>query len=223
MMRNLETMLAQADAVDMREGALAYFRYQEVMHDIASLYDYPLDRVVAVFCALSPNSDYKGNLRSTVSVLRGLREGVPPSDIVVSTYNHCKYRAIEYAKGQPFLDRVKGPKITNFYHNILNPHDNRWVTIDGHMSAIWQGKDLTMKEAIIGRRTYNEIAHAVKALAFRQCLLPNQLQAILWFTRKRTARIKYDAQGQLFAASEDLWGTIHLANEIKPYQIRAGV
>ena len=222
MLRNLEEMFERADKIDINEGARAYFRYHEVMHDIASLYDYPIDCVVAVFCALSPNSDYKGNLRSAVSVLRGLKDGEDPRDIIVSTYNHCKYRAIEYARGQPFLDLVKGPKITNFYHNILNPMDNRWVTIDGHMSAIWQGKDLTMKEAIIRRKTYNEIAHAVKALAFRHCLLPHQLQAILWFTRKRTARIKYDAQGQLFAAPEDLWGTIQSASDIKPYRIRAG-
>jgi hypothetical protein len=221
MISNLAAMFDKADSIDIHEGMVAYQRYHDVMADIADTYRYSLERVVAVFVALSPNSDYKGNLRSTVSVLHGLNLGIEHHNIVVSTYNHCKLRAINYATDKHlFLGQVKGPKITNFYHNILNPSDTRWVTIDGHMSAIWQGRDLTMKEAIIRRSMYNRIAHDVKTFAFKNFILPNQMQAILWFTRKRTAKVRYNPQGSLFAEHGDLWGTIQKARDIVPYRFR---
>lgn len=221
--QRLEAMWARADRVDIDEGRLAYFRYHQVMRGIADLYDADLPRVVAAFCSLSPNSDYLGNLRSTVSVLEGMRRGIPDDEIIVATYNHCKTRAIAYLRGERmFLGETKGLKITNFYHNVLSPHDNKWVTIDGHMVAIARGQNLTMKEAILkGSREYREIAHHVKAMAFDTFLLPHQLQAVLWFARKRIFNVKYDPQGSLFHGSTDQWRTLVDVAELKPYPIRS--
>lgn len=215
-------MFELADRYDVAEGKMAYIRYNTVMQSIADRYHCSLAQTIAVFVSLSPNSDYFGNLRSTVSVLDGLHRGTPYEQIIVSTYNHCKLRAIDYATGRRnFLEETKGPKITNFYHNVLNPLDTRWVTIDGHMSAIWFGANMTMREALVTSREYREIAAATKALAFEHFLIPNQLQAILWFTRKRTANVRYQSQGGLFDhANEDLWRTLVDIDIIKPYPIK---
>lgn len=212
-------MLRLADDIDRNEGLLAYARYNELLRAVATKYGFSIEAVIAVFVSLSPNSDYNGNLRSMVSVLEGLNNGLDATDITVSTYGHCKIRAIEYATGRRnFLAETKGPKITNFYHNCLDPLDTRWVTIDGHMSAIWQGKAMTMREGLIPLRTYREIAAAVKAIAFYHHLIPNQLQAILWFTRKRLFRVKFDPQGDLIDhANGDVWKTLKNVDSIKPY------
>lgn len=74
MIENLEKMFRQADAIDRAEGLLAYQRYYEVMKSIAEKYNFPVDRVIAVFVSTSPNNDYFGNLRSTVSVLDGINK-----------------------------------------------------------------------------------------------------------------------------------------------------
>lgn len=215
----LEAMFQCADPIDMDEGMVAYERYHVMMKTIGDKYGYSVPRVTAVFCALSPNSDYMGNLRSTVTVLEGLNRKLPAESIVVSTYNHCKLRAIKYATGhQTFLETVKGPKIRNFYHNITNPRDTRWVTIDGHMSAIWQNDlKMTMREALIPMRIYREIKDATIKLAFRHFLIPNQLQAILWFTRKRLARSVFLPQLELFGDRTDIWQTIKDVQSIRPY------
>jgi hypothetical protein len=217
--KQLEAMWAKADRVDIDEGRLAYFRYHDVMCSIAAAYNVDLPLVIAAFCSLSPNSDYVGNLRSTISVLEGMRAGVPDECITVATYNHCKTRALSYLRGQRlFLGETKGLKITNFYHNVLSPEDSRWVTIDGHMVAIARGQNLTMKEAILkGSREYREIAHHVKAMAFALYMLPHQLQATLWFARKRIFNIKYDPQGSLFHGSTDQWRTLIDVSQLKPY------
>lgn len=218
---NLNKMLKLSDAIDRREGMLAYMRYNDVMQAIADRYGFGLSETVAAFVSLSPNSDYFGNLRSTISVLAGLRDGVLRELINVSTYKHCRDRAISYATGElQFLSNTKGPKITNFYHNVISPLDNRFVTIDGHMVAIWRDQNITMKEALVKPREYVEIASEVKRFAFDQYMLPNQLQAVLWFTRKRVTNTKYDPQGSLFRSADDLWNTSVDVNDIKPYQIR---
>ncbi len=219
MIANLEKMFKQADAIDMEEGLLAYQRYHMVMAEMSMAYSIELEKVIAVFVSLSPNNDYVGNLRSTVSVLAGISAGVPEEQVTISTYKHCRKRAFQYARGERnFLKETKGQKIINFFHNVLDPSDNRYVTIDGHMSAIWQNKNLTMKEAIVRhKREYNEISDAVKKLAFREMMLPNQLQAILWFTRKRVRNIKSENQFDLLLPKGDLWRTIRNLKELRPY------
>ena len=146
---------------------------------------------------------------------------VPCELINVSTYKHCRDRAYAYATGQRvFLKETKGPKIMNFYRNLLDPDDSRFVTIDGHMVAAWRGEELTMKEALVSASGYRTIAGDVKRLAFENYMLPNQLQAVLWFTRKRLFNVKYDPQGSLFESRDDRWKTLVDVANIKSYNLR---
>jgi hypothetical protein len=217
-------MYERADDTDMAEGMLAYERYHMVMRRLVIRFEgmCSLAEVCAVFCSLSPNSDYYGNLRSTVSVLQGLAEQRDDTEIVVSTYSHCKARALAYARGvRSFEAETKGLKILNFYHNILTPHSSRWVTIDGHMAAIYRDTPkATMKESLIKPSEYLRIAQDVKAFAFQNFMLPQQMQAILWFTRKRSLNIAYDPQLDLFADPGDAWQTFRDVSQIKSYTKR---
>lgn len=215
----MSRMFAKADPTDLNEGMIAYERYHIVMRRLSEKYGFTMGQVCAVFCSLSPNSDYAGNLRSTVSVLQGINERRPDADIVVSTYRHCMLRAISYARGhRSFIAETKGPKIINFYHNILTPHSQRWVTIDGHMVAIWRNTPkATMRQSLCSKREYEEIAQDCKGLAFRNFMLPQQMQAILWFARKRSLNVKYDPQHDLFADQGDAWKTARNVDDIRPY------
>lgn len=225
--RHLIAMFERADKVDMREGLLAYGRYNTVMRLLAERWEFPIDRVAAVFCALSPNNDYDNNLRSLVSVLYGMRMGWEVDEVEVSTYRHCLKRAWMYAQGTPFLDDAKGLKIRNFYLNVLYPTDNRYVTIDGHMVAIWRNKNLTMKEAICRTKTeYNDIADACKQIAFELFIHPNQFQATCWFARKRLFNIKQGNASQydlLIPGNTDMWRTLRDIETIQPFPRRVRV
>lgn len=193
--QNLVWLYDQSDRYDRAEGKQAYFRYHLLMQRFADHYGFPLDRTVAAFAALSPNSDYYGNLRSLASLLGGINEGRPVKHITVSTYKHAAERAYRFATGKSiFLDVTKGLKTRAFYRNILEPWDEIDVTIDGHMIAAFRGENLTMKEAKVTTRLYKSISHHIQLLARNHGLLPNQMQAILWFTRKRILNIKHDGQ-----------------------------
>jgi hypothetical protein len=222
---NLEHMFLRADGYDMREGLLAYQRYHDVMANLSTKYEVKLPAVIAAFCALSPNNDYEGNLRSVVTLLHGWRHDWKLDEVQVSTYRHCLYRAWSYVAGdRSFLDDAKGLKIRNFYHNILAPEDNRFVTIDGHMVAIYRGLNLTMKDAICkGVREYGEIALACKAIAFKHFIRPNQFQAVCWFVRKRIYHIKVGSAAQydlLCPDDQDMWETFRDIEHVKPFPKR---
>ena len=209
----LWAMLGKATAHDRKEGLAAYGRYHQIMVGLSQRFLVPLDRVVAAFVSLSPNSDYIGNLRSTVSVLAAVHYGHPIDRVQVSTYRHCLERAWAYANGEArFLDNTKGPKITAFYHNILDPLDRRFVTIDGHMVAIWRNQELTMREAIPKAREYRTISEAVKRIAQHHSMVPCDVQAIMWHARKRQFNIKHTAQLNMWPTDDP--------NMLEPYPMR---
>lgn len=205
---NLLEMYERADRHDRQEGREAYDRYQVMLADIAAHFDLQFERVVAAFVALAPNSDYVGNVRSLLTLLHGMAAGISKEGITTATYKHCRDRAHSYLTGETdFLDTAKGLKTRSFYFNITQPNNPDYVTIDGHMSAVWQGKMLTMKEAIVKPREYREIAADMFRLAKLLDRAPCAVQAAIWFARKRTLNIKYSAQPGLFHGADDLWGT----------------
>jgi hypothetical protein len=219
-MANLQRMLDLADDHDRAEGRMAYVRYHQVMRLFAEEYGFDLDRTTAAFVALSPNNDYFGNLRSLASLLHGINQGWNLRDITISTYNHCRDRAFNYATGiEEFLTPGRGRKITAFYHNIVNPFGDEHVTVDGHMVCCYHGFDKPMKDAKVrGAKHYAEIQDAVKAVSQIAGMLPHEAQATMWFTRKRLAGIKYKAQLELFALADDKWNTLVHPKDAPPYK-----
>lgn len=218
--RNLVAMYNQADETDRREGLLAYERYNIVLKGIARAYNFEFENTVAAFVQLSPNNDYYGNLRSLVSVMRGIREGVPLDRITVSTYKTARDRAYRHlAHDAEFPGESRGPKIIAFYHNIVDPKDPQYVTIDGHMVACWAGLNrATMKESLVSAADYRVIESDLKELAAALGLVPCQLQATLWFARKRVLQIRYNGQFKLFDQDwTDQWGTVVLPENIIPF------
>lgn len=211
---NLEKVFDQTDKFDFEAGLSSYFKYNRLMRLLAEKYKTNIPRVTAVFVSTSPNNDYKNNLRSTVSILDGWKRGIPDKKIRISTYNHCRDRALTFLRGEDFLSVTKGLKIRNFYQNICDPTDLVPVTVDGHMVGAWCGKRMVMKEALLNRREYEIISEAVRRLSEVKNLIPCQLQAILWFTWKRINKVVYSDNLDLFG---DHWGLDVDPRDIRPF------
>jgi hypothetical protein len=215
--KNILRVLDAADPIDVNEGRIAYFRYNELLKRFADRYSLPFPIVCAAFAALSPNNDYLGNLRSLKTVIEGFQSGRDRSRITVSTYGHCRDRALKYLDGSAdFLGTVKGKKIKNFYQNILNPIDPVPVTIDGHAVNLWLGKIQSVKDA--RGFHYETVANDFRRAAIAENLIPNQVQAITWFAWKRINRILFKPQLKLFGDPSDRWETIVDLDEIKTFQ-----
>jgi hypothetical protein len=221
---NLRKALALADAIDWREGRLAYFRYRRLMKNLALNYGVTLEQATAGFVSLSPNNDYLGNLRSLVTVLKGIKENAYLPRVPVSTYNACKNRAVKFITGKVdfvshYSKRRTGKKILSFYRNIINPLDPEPVTIDGHAYSIWIGQRMTMKAAVRQVYSYDEVADGYRTVAAENGILPNQLQGVLWFTWKRIHNVIFNPQLKLLTRS-DQWGLLLRPEHIKPFPFR---
>lgn len=214
---NLKRLFEQADPMDRHDGMLAYQRYHDMMKELSDYYSVPIERVTAAFVALSPNSDYLGNLRSLVTMLWAQTQGRDPREAVVSTYKHCRERAALYLAGIDFLSDAKGPKTRAFYRNILSPQLAGPVTIDGHMYWAWLGENGTMKEAKVSGRIYYEISYDIRSLAWDYEIRPHEVQAILWYARKRILSIKYSPQLSLFEEDVGYQQATFSLDRLKPY------
>ena len=215
----LRVNLSRADDIDRKEGKLAYIRYKTVCARLSSAYGYTLPETVAVVAALSPNCDYYKNLRSAMSLLSGHRAGRPVERIRVASYNHCRNRAYEYLNGVSFLETVRGLKIRSFYLNICDPLDPLPVTIDGHARNAHRNDRRPMKDSLIKPKDYLIIADDFRTAADRLGILPNQLQATVWFCWKRTNRILYEPpQNHLFInRAGDYWKTLSIVRDLTEY------
>ena len=219
MMENLVSLWDSAHPHDIEEGCKAYERYNKTLHRFAEWYGFGIVPTVEAFAALSPNNDYHGNLRSLASVLQFV--AAPHiSGYKVSTYRACAERAITYLTGEvSFLDTVIGPKIRAFRHNLLYPDTSKEVTVDGHMLHAWLGTSGTMKDAAseMSLKRYRLIAADIQRMARAHKLLPHQVQAALWITRKRQGAIKLDKQQSLFHAQTDLGKADVYPKDYPPY------
>lgn len=205
---NILAVLAAADAIDLAEGKRAYGNYHALLKRLAEHYHIPFKTVVAVFAATSPNNDYFKNLRSTASLCSGYKAGLALEHITVSTYRACAVRAWRCLRGENFLDFTEGLKTRSFYHNILEPKNPDYVTVDGHMLSIWYGQRMTMQKATRFHKYYEAISNSVKDVAQEAGLVPNQVQAICWFTWKRIHKpVRGDGQLSLLN-TDDHWRTV---------------
>lgn len=217
--RNIRKAWSCVSEGDLEMGLRAYPAYRETLRGMADFYGTPFVATVEAFVALSPNNDYHGNLRSLASLLRAWHEG-RGSDWIISTYNGCGTRAWSYLTGEvSFLDTVKGRKITAFRHNILYPETSRLVTVDGHMVAIGHGKKLNMKQANFALRegnTYDDVQATILGLRRKAKLPIPAIQATLWTWRKRTQRIRFDGQIDMFTGTTN-WDGVIPPDKILPY------
>ena len=186
--------------MDKEYGELAYSTYHtEVVYGF-----WPLPKQVscAVFALTSPNNDYAGNLKSAELVIRAFAQQKPVAHIAnATTYRACMERAYRVLGGAEPRS-VFGPtaqKTWNFYNNVLNPSSPDFVTIDGHMYNLWRGERSTLKDVAqkLRPRLYEEIADDFKELAWHKRLLPNQVQATLWWTWKRVNNVRFKHQMEL--------------------------
>jgi hypothetical protein len=83
------------------------------------------------------------------------------------------------------------------------------------MYDIYVGKRIVMKGVALLKFPYHEVEQTFKQIARKHHMIPNQLQAILWFTWKRIHNVKYNAQTSFLR--KDHWGIEMHPSEIIPY------
>jgi hypothetical protein len=198
---NVLSVYARADLKDITDGIDAYVKYNETMHRIARKYvgdDEPMvEKVCAVFAALSPNATYASNLSSTEAVLKAWANNKPIESVKVSTYGKNKLKAwniLNYVQAYTSNgDWTTGKKTYAFYRNIYGPGDpSAPVVVDGHMYSVWMLERFGMSEAQVGNgRRYDRISDDIKTAARIAGVTGSEMQAVCYLEADKPDQLRY--------------------------------
>lgn len=187
--RNILKVYRRATADDTVSGVEWYDRAKRMAEWIATDVGLPVNTVIGVMAALSPNNRWERNCKDTDTMCRAYVAGDDLSDFKVSCYNKMKEKAWsilddDLRADDAILTRLNGQKIRSFYSNIRGLDE---VTIDGHALNIALGvrQGLTTDKTNMGKKQYKELQLAYVKAAKRVKVKPHVLQAITWTTWKR--------------------------------------
>lgn len=217
--RNLERAWDNVTPDDVRIGAVAYTNYHMALRHFARFYGTGFVQTVEAFVILSPSNDLRGNLRSLASCLFYLAMNRTSPAPVLTTFRKFGDRALSYLDGSAsFLDITTGKKIIAFRHNILYPTTSQMVTVDGHMAAICAGRDLTMKQGlfVVKEHGYETLESLIRGLSRSIGMQPCDVQAILWYARRREIGMQGAVQDDMFLES-GRWDVPLSALDFPPY------
>lgn len=191
--RNILKVYRRATTDDIANGLEWYDRAKRMADVIAKKTSLPVNTVIGVMAALSPNNRWERNVKDTETMCVAWIQGDDMSDFKVSCYNKMKEKGWSILSDglvtdTDILTRLNGQKIRSFYSNIRGLNE---VTIDGHALNIARGyrEGLTTDKTNMGKRVYMELQEAYVRAAKRVNVMPHELQAITWTTWKREHNI----------------------------------
>lgn len=192
---NLHMLLRKSDLIDRQNGINYYPDLSLRIGSVAAGHQY--SKAIGVFAALSPNNSEGGNLGDVERMFayHGKWKGENWSELKVHTYGANKSKAIRIIEGEDPDLVLTGPKTNSFYHNLLDPYDAKYVTVDGHIVGAWQGKRLPMDQSGINQAQYDLISWGLREVAGAGSVI--ELQATLWLTWRRINWVFYNPQYKL--------------------------
>lgn len=206
--RNITRYFRSIDAATIAEGRNWYPKARQLAEELAGDYE-PLryfedgadpwspgsvERAAAVIAVLSPQLNWGRNVRLAHRAYEAWHYGGQGAVAdVVAGWPGLKtnaMKAFRILRGIEDVDAiVKGPKVRQFWHTIVNPEDPRAVVVDRHAFAVAAGRVLNDEELgkMTGRAgTYDAVSqmyrNASKILSreLGSVITPAETQAITW-------------------------------------------
>lgn len=173
--KNILDILALATDEEIKQGQNWYSNAQSFANEQAGIYGVSLEIVAGIISALSPASDWERNKIEAIEVLKG------NSSFKYATYGMNVKKAFVIREAGLHVDIASffpSNKTYNFYHNIVNPSDKRFVTVDRHALSIANGS--VREDKTITNIEYKELAIYYTKAAKIAGFLPCVIQAITW-------------------------------------------
>lgn len=200
---NLIYFFLSATEAERQEGIKWYASTFFETVELAKLYHLPVDQVIDVIAALSPQLRWSENIYSAEVVIRYFLAGsfVPsyteylsgakkllelsqginlPIDANVTGIN--KLKALWLLQGQKWA--LHGPKVEAFADNIHRFEDSNRVTVDSHAISAWFG--CVVPQSVTVTPSFMAIIEAdYRKLAALFGVSPLEGQAIVWIVKRR--------------------------------------
>ena len=181
-------------------GKMAYVNYHNSLAILADEHKMEFSLVVAAFATLSPSVNIDHNFEVCKNLVVFVKNGgTKPQlkQVKYKGYHTMLQKAYDYLTSWSDFEGSLGKKtqkIRHFYHNILEPENCEYVTIDRHAIAIYMGREVTEQERakiFNSPKQYRLIADAYKNTAKKLNILPCELQAIVWYVWRDRNKQEY--------------------------------
>ncbi len=195
-MNNFEKVYLQSTEIEKNMGLHWYSDQHNYLKDMSAHFDIPLDIVCGITAVLSPLISWQKNLTLSYHIFKF--KGKLPVNLKTSCFSLNLKKAIKIYKSKKVFPALHGPKVTQFYLNLLNPFDDNSITIDTFMIACYY--DISNRNDIRKYSTEKEIEFLkskIKKLSEKYDLLPLQFQAIVWLTYHRIVKAMGSYNSQL--------------------------
>jgi hypothetical protein len=168
------------------EGKDWYWEAHKICQDIADEYNKPIEEVVGVCAALSPQKSWDENVKLVKNYMYDALSFKGHTGVMISKAHLIAMYTYFYKDRKAYIERIlSGDKIVNFFNNILNPYDRSYVCIDRHhIQLATQDYKLTR----ITPKQYEFIKQETINFANEVNLIPCELQAILWTHFRKTKK-----------------------------------
>lgn len=194
---NILTVFQLATPEEIEHGVTWYASAHCQCLDISENLDLPLNVVVGVVAALSPNNKWERNVENARDLCTAYINGDSMESVKVSTYGKMKEKAWSILESNPTYDEtvtiLNGQKIVCFYQNIMGENT---CTVDGHAYNIYHASRQSLTGSIsIGKIEYHLIQDAYRkagqsVLVHGRELTAYEMQAVTWVAWRRIHNIK---------------------------------
>ena len=194
---NILTVFQLATPEEIEHGVTWYASAHCQCLDISENLDLPLNVVVGVVAALSPNKKWERNVDNARDLCTAYINGDSMESVKVSTYGKMKEKAWSILESRPTYDEtitiLNGQKIVCFYQNIMGENT---CTVDGHAYNIYHASRQSLTGSIsIGKIEYHLIQDAYRkagesVLVHGRELKAYEMQAVTWVAWRRIHNIK---------------------------------
>lgn len=168
--QQINAVLNQSTDIEITEGKIWYPEAHQYCLELSKEFNISLEKVCGICAALSPLKSWPVNKNITRSYLEGKR----------NIHTRLQVSKCDWImRGDDIEKCLGGLKTVNFYHNILNPPDLEYCTIDRHM--IWMFNE----RPSLSPKQYNFLKNSIIEYAKVNQWITSELQAVTWLTVKR--------------------------------------
>jgi hypothetical protein len=181
MSNNFYHLFNIASDCQINRGINWYNEAREFCQSIAVKYNKPYMQVCAVLAALSPRNKWERNKIDCEELVKG------NASHKYATFSSNVLKGIKCLMAQTYQEVItilNSNKVTAFFDNIFNMY-SQLVTIDTHMYQVIFGRVPQQ----ISDREYNELSQMIIDIANEFKLIPYELQAIVWITKKELTKV----------------------------------
>jgi len=175
-----------------KSGLRWYQNASQKCKGFAELSGVSFEQFCALVAVLSPMTAWEEKINGVLVqtninlALQAIEQYNLSGEVTVHMFGNNNRKAKAILDGDlEVFNPATAPKTWNFYNNLLNPSDADFVTIDSHAFAILFGMFNVTGSWLGNYAAYKRAAQCYNEVADELGILPCDLQAVCWTTRKR--------------------------------------